>query len=234
MCLGLKPMDELNIDAIRADLKSADTTTCYSAIRMAIDAIPNSAPLLGDLYLTYLSTDSDPCASAAHAAIRRHKSVAVPFLLKLLYSQDCNDRQNAIHLLLGLGHNRSSYRIYEQILDDRPDSQPDWGPQRELVIDKLNDTLNDPDSDVRTLAAITLDDIHETPDSIVSLLIAGLDSDNIYIQNMSALHLGRLGPPASDALPALTNFVESNIDPTDGARRPVLAAKHAINRINGP
>ena len=163
----------------------------------------------------------------------RHKSVAVRFLLQLLDSPDETDRQNAIHLLLGLGHNRSSYRIYDQILDDRPDSQPDWGSRRDLVVQKLNDALDDSNLDVRTIAAVTLDDINETPDSIVALLIDGLSADDTYTQNIAALHLGRLGSLAFTALPMLRNFVESNNDPADGTRRPVLAAKHAINRING-
>ena len=68
---------------------------------------------------------------------------------------------------------------------------------------------------------------------IVELLIDGLQSDDTYIQNISALHLGRLGAFASTALSALNDFVESNTDPTDGTRRPVLAAENAIKRING-
>lgn len=227
------PMEDFNLDSVRQQLNSADLQECYGAIRVAIDAIPASAPLLNDLYAVYVSTEPAPCSSSAFAAICRHKSVAVPFLLQLLESQDENDRQNAIHLLLGLGHNRSSYRIYEQLLDDRPDSQPDWGSQRALVIQKLNDALIDPDSNVRTMAAVTLDEIDEKPDSIVALLVDGLNSDSIYIQNISALHLGRLGAFASPALSALNDFVGSNTDPTNGTHRPVLAAKNAINRING-
>ena len=225
-------IEDFNPDSVRHQLNSPDSFECYAAIRSVIAAIPATEPLLDDLYTIYVSTESPPCSSAARTAIRRHQSVAVPFLLQLLNSPDENDRQNAIHLLLGLGHNRSSYRVYEQRLDDRPDSQPDWGSERDLVIQRLNDALNDSSLNVRTIAAVTLDDIGETPDSIVDQLIGGLSSDDIYIQNLSALHLGRLEAFASSALPALRKFVESNIDPADGTRRPVLAAKHAINRIN--
>ena len=232
MCLGPANMNEFDLTQIRNQLKSPDPLLCSSAIRAAIAAIPNSTPLLGDLYSVYLTTESPPCASAADAAIRRHKFDAVPFLLQLLDSKDPNDRRNAIHLLLGLGHNRSSFRIYEQILDARPCSQPDWGWQRELVIEKINAALNDPDVDVRTIAAATLDDIGEMPDSIVEMLTDGLSSGDIYIQNISALHLGRLGPMASNALSTLSQFVQLNSDPTDGTRRPVLAAINAIQLIN--
>ena len=233
MCLGLKLMTEFNLDEIRELLKSNDSVIANRAIRTAIANIPRSEPLLHDLYAVHCTSSSPANASDASSAIRRYKSFAVPFLLGLLGSCDAIDRRNAIHLLLGLGHNRSCWRIGGQTLEDRPDSQPDWGSQHDLVIRQLNSALVDPDLDVRVTAAVSLDDINETPVLIVKLLIEGLDSDDIWVQNISALHLGRLGAIAKDALPALNRFVESNLDPPNGIMRPVLAAKRAVDRVSG-
>jgi len=225
-------MNEAEIQRLRSHLHGNDVKLRRSAIRTAVAHAAETTVLIPDIY-RLCGSESRPVASDAWAAIRRYKSFAVPFLLQLMNSHDPSDRQNAIHLLLGLGHNRSSWRIHGQILDDRPDSRPQWGPQRENVVARLNDALNGRDNDVRAVAAITLDEIGFAPPDIVAYLSDGLNSDDTYIQNLSALHLGRLGPSASNALPALETFVESNTDPADGTHRPVLAASNAISRING-
>ena len=224
-------MNEAAVNQLRSEIHGDDLQVRAVAIRTAIKYPADTTSLIPDFYFL-IGSDSAPLASDSWAAIRRYKNLAVPFLLRLLESNEVADRKNSIHLLHGLGHNRSSHCITGQILGDRPDSQPEWGSQRAKVILKLNGALNDRDLDVRTIAAVTLDDIGETPDAIIVLLVDGLNSANTYTQNVSALHLGRLGACALTALPALQKFVESNVDPTDGTRRPVLAAKNAINRIN--
>ena len=231
MCLA-RQMNESTINKLRSDILGSDPRLRAAAIRTAIQHSSETTSLIPDLY-SLCTSDFRPIASDSWAAIRRYKEWAVSFLVQLLDSADAKDRHNAIHLLLELGHNRSSYRLFIQILDDRPDSQPDWGSQRELVLKRLNIALSDSELNVRTSAAVALDDIGETPDSIVGLLVDGLNSTDIYIQNLSGLHLGRLGPLASAALPALRNFVKSNTDPPDETRRPVLAATNAIKRIGG-
>ena len=100
-----------------------------------------------------------------------------------------------------------------------------------MVIERLNLLLHDPDLDVRVVAAASLDDIHETPDEIVTLLIEGLSSQDPSIQNTAALHLGRLRTYATPALPTLIEFVKSMKDPSDGILRPTLAARKAIQLI---
>jgi len=226
-------MDELNLDELRDQLRSSDGMTCFQAIHR-VNAIrrANAAttePLLPDLYFMYRTSASVACQSHAWAVIRNHGSIAVPFLLQLLDSPNAIDRRNAAELLLGLKHNRSRWRIQGQMLDDRPDTQPDWNSHRGNVIQKLRDALHDPDADVRAVAAFTLDDINESDTSIVNILVDGLRSTEVMIQDISALHLGRLGAVALAAIPALTDLAKSN---NDGATaRPALAAKNAIKRI---
>lgn len=223
-------MDEATINQLRSDILGDDIPRRSTAIRCAIEYPHKTTALIADLY-SLTCSDCPATAAYAWAAIRRYRKWAVPFLLRLMDSEDVHDRRNAIHLLLGLGHNRSSYLLERQILEDRPDVQPDWGEQRTLVVRKLIGALDDPDLNIRTIAAATLDDVGETPDSIVALLASGLESNDLYVQNLSALHLGRLAGAASAALPALINFAESNTDPSDGTFRPVLAAEKAIERI---
>ena len=224
-------MNEAAINQLRSEIHGDDIRARNVALHTAIRHAAETTSLIPDFYA--LTESKWPAlASDSWSAIRRYKQLAVPFLLRLLKSNDVIDRKKSIHLLLGLGHNRSEHTIGRQILHDRPDTQPDWASQRPEVIQYLKVALDDSDLDVRTLAAVTLDDIGETPDAIIGLLVAGLNSEDTYIQNISALHLGRLGAFASPALPALQKFVESSVDPTDGTNRPVLAAKNAIKRIN--
>jgi HEAT repeat protein len=226
---------EPNLDELRDQLRSTDRLTFHRAIG-TVTAIrkANAAttePLLPDLYSMYRTSASYACQSWAWAVIRNHGSIAVPFLLQLLDSPNAIDRRNAAELLLGLRHNRSMWGIKGQMLNDRPDTQPEWNSHRGNVIRKLQDALDDPDIDVRAVAAFTLDDINESDTSIVDALIDGLRSTDVMIQNISALHLGRLGAVALAALPALTDLAKSN---SGGATaRPALAAKNAIKRING-
>jgi hypothetical protein len=227
------PSAELNLGELRDQLGSSDQLICGLAI-LSVNAIrrANAAPtepLLPDLYSIVRTRTSPACESYAWAVIRNHGSIAVPFLLQLLDSPKAIDRRNAAELLLGLGHNRSSWRIQGQMLDDRPDTQPDWNSHRGAVIQKLRDALHDPDVDVRAVAAFTLDDINESDTSIVNVLVDGLRSTDVMIQDISALHLGRLGAVALAAIPALTDLAKSNNHVA--VARPALAAKNAIKRI---
>lgn len=226
-------MDSVNLEQLRADLHSSDGLTCYRAIRSVIAVIPQAESLLPDLFAIFRRYGSDPRGDGAYVAIWRHESHAIPFLFRVLESADARDRIDAIHLLLRLGHNRSSWRLAFQVLDDRPPSQPQWDSHRNEVIDRLILALYDHDPDVQVVAAVSLDDIgHALPD-LVNRLVKGLSSSDTYFQNLAALHLGRLGPTALAALPALQTFVESHVDSRGDTRRPVLAAKNAIILING-
>jgi hypothetical protein len=202
-----------------------------SAIRMAVDSIPDSLPMLPFLYAKHRSTLSPAIRSWSFASICRFGSLAVPYLLDLLSSQDACSRCDAIHLLAD--GNRVSARIAYPYLPPRKNKAPNWGEDYATVIERLGQLLRDPIREVRVWAAIALDDIHETPKNIVPILMDGLKSDDPTVCYNASKSLGRLECNATIALPALKQFVELSTFQEGPVIRPTLAAQIAIRRIEG-
>ncbi len=78
---------EFDLNECREKLNSSDVEASI-ALRVAVDAIPRSLPLLPTLYAKHRSTSNPALRSWTFASIARFKELAIPFILELL---DCDD-----------------------------------------------------------------------------------------------------------------------------------------------
>jgi HEAT repeat protein len=82
----------------------------------------------------------------------------------------------------------------------------EYGPDAKSAIPELTKTLNDADGHVRVAAAFALYRIDGKPDTAVPVLIEVLNSkeEGSYAPASAAQTLGKIGPPAKEAIPDLT------------------------------
>jgi hypothetical protein len=219
-------MYTFDLEQLVAAIHSADCLTCVRAIREASKRPSDADRLLPVLYAR--KQDSNPViACEARNGIERCGRAAVPFLLQLLHSEWACDRVQGIQTLSNLGRSRSYCNVTDQVLDDRPNAPPDWGEMRDDVLTAWRSMLNDADPEVRVWAAVELDEIGISSDVVVQSIAAGLDSPNAWVRRWCALHLGRMGPAAQFALPALRRNAGAS------EREDAGFAQQAILRITG-
>jgi hypothetical protein len=224
-------MDEPDLERLRTDLRSDVSVVVCCAIGTAMTHAERTVSLIPDIYALTRHPD-EPVARTAWWGISYYERAAVPFLLQLMRSEHSRDRVAAITTLSSLGRSRSAFSCFYWALKERPSRPPDWGDWREEVLASLRSALKDDDKDVRSWAAMTLDDVDEHSEVIKRAIAVGLESADGWVRQLSAAHLGRLGEEAWFALPALGRCVELP-EPTDQIGcRPALTAEGAIKAIN--
>src|SRR3954449_9736976 len=114
-------------ETIVAELASDDWLKTGCAIKKLIPhgaAATTALPIVFELTLH----DKAPIRSDSRAVISRLGKHAVPFLRDKAADESPHHRAMAIALLTETGCRwASSWRLAEQILDDRCDQLPDWG-----------------------------------------------------------------------------------------------------------
>lgn len=223
---------DFDFEKCREVLDASDVEALI-AIRLVIDAIPHSLPLLPLLYAKHQVTSSPALRSRIFASIRRFEELAIPFILKLLNSDDAWRRCDGIDLLVD--RYQPSVRITHPLLPSRPTTKPNWGEHHVSVVEMLKTKLLDPIREVRVRAAAGLDDLGETPPDYVQILVDGLNADDAITCYTSACYLGRMEAAAVIAIPALREFIErrSRIATDGRVIRPIHAAQISIRRIQG-
>ena len=214
-------------EAFCNSLKRTDTDASL-AIREARKAIPQSLPILPDIYAVYRDSNSHALACLAFQTILCFESHAIPFLLQLLGSPSNTERCDAISLLVG--RCQSVSHLMTGYLYARPATLPDFGILLPIILSRLLEATKDSVRDVRVRAATALDDLHAAPCDVVELLVDGLESNEPIIRKLASLYLGRLECIAVRALPTLKKHVLwDGVD--DGTVYPLRATKTAIWRI---
>ena len=192
------------LETIIAELTSDDWLVAGCAIKKLIphgEAAIAALPFVFELTLH----DRAPVRSDSRAIIKRLGKHAVPFLCDKAANECPHRRAMAIALLTETGCRwASSWRLAEQILDDRRDELPDWGADPEEIIRLFKTALDDESLEVRFNAAAALEEFGRHIPETIPAFIDVLENGTPHQQNWAALHLGRIGPPAAAAADALT------------------------------
>ena len=174
-----------------------------------------------------------PVATTAEAAIREARVAALPFLLKLTDSPEPRRRSRAIGLLGSVGGwCGGTTLLIAQDLEARNDSPPDWRSHADEAIAATVKCINDKDLLVRFAAASLLENLNRFVELTIPVFIEVLSEGAEYEQNWAALRLGRIGPVAVDACPALTRLASATPDSANRlAQRAQRAAQVALRKI---
>ena len=218
-------VDREPFNDIARELASDDWLEAGSAIRKLIPHGAEALAVIEPLFALTLHAKA-PVASDSQALIRRLGHHAVPYLCNAAASRDAERRTSAILLLLEAGSRRATTTLLvEQKLQDRRDDIPDWKSHTDLVIDLFHDSLADPSLDVRFAAASALEELGRCVAETIPVFIDALEAGTDDQKNWAALRLGRIGPIAAQALPALRIAAQSS------CRYTPRAASNAITLI---
>jgi len=86
-----------------------------------------------------------------------------------------------------------------------------FGVMAEMAVPEISYALiNDESPEIRWNAAISLAKVGIKAEKALPSLVQALEDDELAVCNWSAFALGRLGPIATEAIPKLITFLESN------------------------
>ncbi len=211
------------LDQVLTELESDDWITRSRATRKLNGHVPDAVIAIPTLFKLIFS-DGPAVASGIRVVIRRLGNAAIPYLLEAAVSSDPEYREEAL-LLIRCFH--VNHRFSDPILSERNPDLPDWGCEPQIVLDLFKGALDDEVFEVRFRAALSYDACGLNIEDTIPIFIEACHIGNRWYQYYAALRLGRIGPAASGAIPALKEATNSNWN--DAAH----AATRAIARIEG-
>jgi hypothetical protein len=191
--------------------------------------------------------NGSPEQAKATTAISHIGTNAIPTLLKLLTDPNSDtEKACAMYGFRILGGNGSSatpelIRIYQQRISESSKAYTARslgmiGPAAEAAVPFLLNSVTNPDAadprDLQCFSAVeALGQIHADPETVVPVLINLVHSKNTGVAIVSVEALGRYGPSAKDAVPALLEVATNS--PLKNGMRPAYGASDAIRDIQG-